>query len=412
MQLPKLTPLQSRFAATFAATLFLIILYLVFSNPGFAYAAEFSAAISDPQELPLLISDRPLHELGGPSLTTTLPGVEDADDEQKPKPRRALPPGIKALGNNEFQLSNINIGEVQYWQLPKEVVIGPHAPSVSGLPPSITATSAPTGDGISHAELRKRGEVSLDRRSTTVYISMNTCLQPSLNQTQLSPNSSSIPPGLEVYVSTSIQAPGPGNDPSSQTSYVADGGYMSASLVADDDVYIAVAAPNFTHFSGIYNYEIATSIDGLFHAVDDEDPFLYFVDSDLNSALLETNNVTQSAPNSTNYQEWMKITPPWTIFVNNQNFTLTNGLERSYCALNLQAQIRSGNQALQVGMTNRGLGNKPKEAIYIVGLNRSSTYTGILAMTGNSTASGNGVVGGGGKVWLPTQFFTKSGTFC
>lgn len=407
MQFPKLTPLQSRFAATFAATLFLIVLYLVFSNPSFAYAAEFSPTITDLQGL-LLLTDGGTTRDPETSALTAHHEIGGGDDQ---KSKRALPLGIQSLGNNQFQKSNIDFGQVQYWVLPNEVIQGPKAPTTPGLPTSVPAGSEPSGEVISQYELRKREAAYHEKRSTTVYISMNTCLQPSVNETSASKNSAALPPPLEVYISTSVQSPGPGKDPASQSLYTADGGFMSASIAADDDVYIAVAAPNSTDFSGIYNYEIATSIDDFFHSVDDEDPFLYFVDSDLNSALLETNNVTQAAPNSTNYNEWMNLTPPWTIFVSNQNYTVTAGLERSYCALSLQAQIRSGNQAIQVGMTSRGLGNKPKEDIYIVGLNRSSTYTGILGMTGNSTASGNGVVGGGGKVWRPMQFFTKAGTF-
>jgi calcium channel MID1 len=405
MQFPKLTPLQSRFAATFAATLFLIVLYLVFSNPSFAYAAEFSPAIHDLQGL-CLLDGQPTHDLETSSATIR------QETGRRQESRRALPPGILALGNNEVKLSNINIGQVQYWVLPKEVVQGPKSPVTPGLPPSNPAESAPAGEVLSNNELKKRGAVeALGKRSTIVYVSLNTCLQPSRNQTHNSANSTTLPPPLEVYISTSIQAPGPGRNAGSQSSYAANGGFMSADVSADEDVYIAVAAPNTTEFTGIYNYEIATSIDDYFHSVNDEDPFLYFVDSDLNSALLETNNVTQASQNSTNYKEWMNVTPPWTIFVSNQNYTVTSGLERSYCALNLQAQIRSGNDAIQVGMTSRGLGNKPKEDIYITGLNRSSTYVGILGMSGNSTAAGSGVVGGGGKIWRPMQFFTKEGMF-
>lgn len=84
-------------------------------------------------------------------------------------------------------------------------------------------------------------------------------------------------------------------------------------------------------------------------------------------------------------------------------------MQKSYCALNQLAQIRKSSNNVEVGMTNRGLGNKPKEQFYITGLNRSSTYYGILAMDGNSTSSGNGIIGGGGRVWQPMNFSTKAG---
>ena len=68
---------------------------------------------------------------------------------------------------------------------------------------------------------------------------------------------------------------------------------------------------------------------------------------------------------------------------------------------------------VQMGMVTRGLGNKPKQQFYATGLNSSSQYRAFLAMNGNSTASGNGVVGGGGKVWGPgIDFTTKSDGNC
>lgn len=416
MQFPKLTPLQSRFAATFAATLFLVALYyFVLSNlGGFAYALDVDPVIRPDHEYPLLIEGGSTHD--------------DADGAQSSVVRRA-PAGMVALGNNQFKLSNIKIGETQWWYFPKEAVMGPKAPPTPGLPAYIPANTS-SDEVVTHDSKRRRGEEDVNRdededdeenedgnglskRSTTVYVSLNTCLKPELNTTDhKAAQNESLPP-LQVYISTSekLQYPGPGIDSLDQKMYTADEGYMGATVAADGDVYIGIAAPNTTAYSGIYNYQIAASIDAYFHSVDNTDPFLFFIDSDINSALLVTNNVTQSSPNSTNYQQWMHITPPFTIFAHNVNDSAISGLERSYCALSQLAQLRKGNNAISVGMTSRGLGNKPKEQFYITGLNRSSTYYGILGMEGNSTASGNGVVGGGGKVWRPMNFTTKSGAY-
>ncbi|KAL1969052.1 hypothetical protein VTN77DRAFT_886 [Rasamsonia byssochlamydoides] len=411
MPFPKLTPLQSRFAATFAATLFLVALYyFVLSNSGgFAYALDVNPVIQQDHDhdYPLLIEGRSIHETDGAES-----GVI-----------RRTPSGLTSLGNNQFQQSNIKIGETQWWVFPKEAVLGPKSPPTPGLPAYLPATNDTIDEVVTHELKKRREEEDLDgdenghglsKRSTTVYISLNTCLKPDLNTTNSTTAQKEPLPPLQVYISTSetLQRPGPGVDSSDQSVYTADGGYMGATVQADGDVYIAVAAPNTTAYSGIYNYQLAASIDAYFHSVDDTDPFLFFIDSDINSALLVTNNVTQSAPNSTNYQEWMHITPPYTIFANNVNNTAISGLERSYCALNQLAQLKKGNNAISVGMTNRGLGNKPKEQFYITGLNRSSTYYGILGMDGNSTASGNGVVGGGGKVWRPMNFTTKADDNC
>lgn len=413
MQFPKLTPLQSRFAATFAATLFLVALYyFVLSNlGGFAYALDVDPVIRQDHEYPLLIEGGSTHEADGAQSSVV----------------RRVPAGMIALGNNQFKLSNIKIGETQWWVFPKEAVLGPKASPTPGLPAYIPANTS--SDGVTTQDSKKRrgeedlngdedddeneDENGLSKRSTTVYVSLNTCLKPDLNTTDPKAAQNEPLPPLQVYISTSekLQQPGPGIDSPDQRMYTADAGYMGATVAADGDVYIAVAAPNTTAYKGIYNYQLAASIDAYFHSVDDTDPFLFFIDSDINSALLVTNNVTQSSPNSTNYQQWMHITPPFTIFAHNVNDSAISGLERSYCALSQLAQLRKGNNAISVGMTSRGLGNKPKEQFYITGLNRSSTYYGILGMEGNSTDSGNGVVGGGGKVWRPMNFTTKSGAY-
>jgi calcium channel MID1 len=410
MQFPKLTPLQSRFAATLIATVFLIALYyILLTNPGsFAYALDVEHRVPVDLASPLLIEESP-----------------PLNDGAKAAVIRRAPSGTASLGNNQFQLMNINLGETQYWVFPKEAVLGPTSPPTPGLPAYIPANTSSGDVVVSHgSELKKRDDTetfdediddhggnSPSKRAVTVYISMNTCLKPSLNTTASTASQNTTLPALQVYISksTTLQKPGPGVSDSLQSVYSADGGYMAAEISADDDVYIAVSAPNSTAYSGIYNYQLAASIDAYFHAVEDTVPNLFFVDSDVNSALLVTDNTTQSAPNSTNYQQWMNLTPPYTIFANNINNTATAGLERSFCALNQLAQLRAGNTAINVGMTNRGLGNQPKEQFYVTNLNGSSTYYGILGMKGNSTAADNGVVGGGGKVWRPMNFTTKAG---
>ena len=424
MLFPKLTPRQSRFAATLAATLLLVILYFVLFAPQFAYAAElvlpgdrhcrlqtqdYSGSVNEVQCTPELNDYWDEPEEDGDAE-----GREYENESSESAVAARTPAGLTSLGNNQFQQSNIKIGETQSWVFPKEAVTGPKFPSTSGLPAYLGTSNTPARDQYNSHELKRRGSSSsedledLPKRSTTVYISLTTCLKPSLNTTS---SDNDVPfPQLEVYISSddSLQNPGPGISSSSQAVYQADGGYMNATLEATGDVYISVAAPNSTSFSGIYSYELAASIDGYFHQVDTLQPFLFFVDSDDGSALLVTNNVTQSTSNTTNYKEWMEITPPFTIFASNTNDSSIWGLEKSFCALNQLAQIGKGN-GVQGNMTNRGLGGKPKEQFYVTGLNRSSTYYGFLAMDGNSTNSGNGVVGGGGKVWKQMNFTTKAG---
>ena len=177
---------------------------------------------------------------------------------------------------------------------------------------------------------------------------------------------------------------------------------------ADDDVYIGITAPNATAYSGVYKYQIAASIDTYFHNIE-PGRFLYFVDSDVNSALLTTGNVTEANSDMDNWHQWMNTQPPYTMFAYNIDSPAITGLRQSYCALEQNAQVTKSSHNILSEMTSRGLGHKPKEQFFIKGLNESSTYLGVLAMEGNSSASGNKVVGGGGKIWQPMNFTTKAG---
>ncbi|OQD80781.1 hypothetical protein PENANT_c033G07249 [Penicillium antarcticum] len=317
---------------------------------------------------------------------------------------RRYPNAAKSLGNNQFVNTSLEIGDVQWFYLPSSVVNGKHASKGAGLPAYVNATD----DDDANDELRKRD--GLEKRSTTVYLSLTTCRKPTANTTTTEDGF----PQLQMYVSKSetLQEPGPGHDDSDQDVYTAEGGYIGIEKDTDSDVFIGVAAPNSTGYSGGYTYQLAASIDAYFHNVVDNDPFLYFVDADVSAALLVTNNLTQAEKDSDNYQQWMNMTPPYTMFAHNINNTALVGLERSFCALDELSQVGRISKSVEVGMTSRGLGNRPKEQFYITGLNQSSSYNGILAMVGNSTTSGNGIVGGGGQVWEAMNFTTKADDNC
>ncbi|OQE08497.1 hypothetical protein PENVUL_c009G10086 [Penicillium vulpinum] len=321
---------------------------------------------------------------------------------------RRYPNNAKALGNNQFAQGELEGGAVQWFYLTDTVVNGKHDPEGTGLPAYVNATVEDEDDPI-YEPWKREGNFS-KRAMTTVYLSLTTCQKPITNKT----NTQDGFPQLQMYVSTSakLQQPGPGKDNSQQDIHTAVGGYMGFTIDADSDVFIGVAAPNSTTYTGIYKYQIAASIDAYFHNVVDDEPNLFFIDADISAALLVTNNLTQSLRNSTNYQQWMNLVPPYTMFAHNINDTALEGLERSFCALDELSQMGRISNSTEVGMTNRGLGNKPKEQFYITGLNQSSSYSGILAMVGNSTANGNGIIGGGGKVWQPMNFTTKADDNC
>ncbi|KAJ5641544.1 hypothetical protein N7490_005544 [Penicillium lividum] len=343
---------------------------------------------------------------GLPFALDSFNGLELQDDEDSiglDLVRRSV--AITSLANNNFVNPTIKIGETQYWYIPDDVVNGEHGTVGKGLPEYIDTN----GDVVSNAaadELRKRGFTKRD--STKVYLSLSTCSRPDTNTT----GAEGLFPQLKVYYSTSkdLKYPGPGKDDSLQNVTIASNGYIGIEFDAESDVYISVVAENTTSYSGSYTYELAISIDDYFFKVVPDDPFLYFVDSDQSAALLVTNNLTQSNSSSQNFQQWMNMTPPYTLFAHNLNDTSLKGLSSSFCAVQTHSQVTSNPS--NTDMTSRGLGNRPKEQFYILGLNRSSTYVGILGMIGNSTNSGNNIIGGGGIVWQPMNFTTKTEDNC
>ena len=388
---PKLSPLQSRFAACLSASVILLLLWLSLTKPQFAYALELDSRIgSEDHNHYIILDDEGFDDLGQSVQEETERHIitERADD------------GVSALANNDPASSNIQIGETQNWVFSKDAIDGQRGNTGTGLP----------GEKPDNTELQPEVHELRRRQSgTKVYITLNTCLQPSSNTTN------AIPPQLQMSISLSDSNQKPG--PASGNSITVDGGYAIFEVETNSDVYVGISAPNTTEFAGIWNYNIAASIDAPFHTfLDPEVKNLYFVDSDNHAALLITNDTTQALPNSTVYQEWMRLSPPWGVFASDQKDRSILGVERSFCGLRNTAQLATNinnisNQNV-AQMTNRGLGGQPKEQFYITGLNATSQYWGMLVMEGNSTASGTGVVGGGGTVWASIDFSTKSSNNC
>lgn len=332
------------------------------------------------------------------------------------------PTGINTLENNVPGGLNIEIGQTQHWVFPKEILFGPKAPATPSLPFLVKRRDRDAlndGDDVMLEEQINSGDQEASgiepdggANIRTVYITLNTCLQPSTNKSDIKTSS----PQLELYASQAQdnQLPGPGGPGNKQTVLKATGGLARLDLEATGPVYLGVSAPATSDFRGIYNYEIAASIDAPYHVLNGPGPNLYLIDSDTDSALLITDNMTDANPDDDAYKQWAGAKPPFIMFAHNANESSIQGLESSYCGLKNHAQISAGGsretlQGVDVSMTTRGLGNKPKQQFYIKGLNGSSSYYGFLAIQGNSTAEGPGVVGGGGMIWPAMNFKSKSG---
>ncbi|KAA6412006.1 MAG: calcium channel MID1 [Lasallia pustulata] len=406
MQFPKLTPLQSRIVVSLAASLIVIVFYLSLSSPHFAYAVETdSIAPKDPNRPPLLgLQDR----LG----FTERYSWDDDEVEQNYEPEFAeLERGISEwapksqnLNNNTPGKRSIQVGDgPHYWVFQNETLWGTQAPRTKRLPsPLVDITHWGTFQNSTEQQNSPEG-------TRGVYVSLSVCDQPS--STSGTPNDA--PPQLELYISFSNPEPGPGN---STYSVPVDAGFGSSTLNARAAIYFAVLAPPSSNFNGKYSYELAVSIDAPYASYVDT-TFLNVLDSDTNATLLETNvtaNVTGPL-NNTEYQQWMDGTPPFSLFAL-KNDSAIWGIHKSFCGLKNHAQIKGDPtdqqpSSVNMSMTDRA-GGRPKEQFYIQNLNGSSAYLAIPAIDGTSNQSGGGAVGGGGLLWAPTSFRTKSDYNC
>jgi hypothetical protein len=312
--------------------------------------------------------------------------VDKAGEVRKLDLVRRVPDGATVLRNNHVQTREILMGEIQH----------AHFTLDSNGGNNVNDTSSSLNNNTSK------------RAITPVYLSLTICSKPILNE---SIADTALPlPQLAVYVSTSgsLQDPGPhhGND-TDQAVYRSEEGYMSTNVSSESNVYIGVVAPEAGNFSGSYSYQIAASTDGLFHNIDEKTALLHISDSGSDTALLTTVSPADQMLTQDQLKDWRNRTAIYTMFVNNANNTAIAGISRSYCALEQHSQAAEGDN-IQTSMTTRDkVDNGLQEQFYVTGLNRSSSYIAVLAMPGNSSNSGNSV-GGGGKLWQPKPFSTKT----
>lgn len=401
MQFPKLTPLQSRFAVSLTASVALIVIYYFLWTPKFAYAAEL--------------------DLGRQAASQSIAGydidliyddldVEEELDQEEHTLRQRATDIVSLSQNNVPGTLNLEPGKSQVWLYPNTTLYGNHTDKGVGLPSSIGTNIS---DGAANAAQNTTGTSKAPR---TVYISINTCLQPTWNA---SIPQSDAPPQLTLYVSTdtSNTNPGPNVTNGTQVALPLTEGFANFSMNATESIYMTVTAPELPeNYTGVWNYALAASIDGYYHTYNPA-PFLYLIDTDTYAGLLVTDNLTLANSSSDVFQKWMNLTAPFIVFAQDAGNMAIAGVRHSFCGLQTTpAQIMADQDdsqgttsSVQMNMITRGLGNKPKEQFYIDNLNGSSAYYAILAMQGNSTAAGPGVVGGGGQVWQPVNFQTKSG---
>jgi calcium channel MID1 len=421
---PHLTPLQSRLAASVLSLVLVAIVFWSLSNPHFAYASELSddgAGNSRPGE------DHNWHRIEDERMVADGVETELEEDFLEARQSNEQPEEVAISGNNEPNQLNIEAGQTARWSYSERLLHGPYGEKGAGLPTPLFLVEEV--EKIVHSDLKRRNEEddgsldTMEKRQTSseprnIYVSMNTCVQPTWNGTGLQTDA---PPQLTLYVATSANNKSPGPGSSGEQSIVPlEQGFAHINITASTNVYMAIHAPQLPpDFAGIWNYELAVSIDDYYHRAQNTTPFMYLVDTDTTAALMVTDNLTQADAHEDEYKEWMNANNPFMVFVSNTNYTKDLGLEKSFCGLknNAQSQSRSSDPNgtithVAMDMTFRGLGNKPKQQFYVSALNSSSGYYGRLAMDGNSTASGKGVIGGGGTVWPSMNWVTKSDGNC
>jgi len=422
MRLPKLSQLQARFIACLAGSIVLFAVYYALSSPRFAYAVELdivdfkslegaedhnwerignhetSQSFLGLEEYGEIIEQSTATvDRGVSSWIDSSEGAKEEDVEKQPSVlRRATPsPTASALpGSNNAINLNIEAGQKQNWTISNITTWLPKTPSPAGLPS--TFGSANTSSLYSQ-----------ENGTTQVFISINTCLQPLWNGT--GPQAES-PPQLSIIVTA----------PDYDLSVNLDQGFANVTFNATSYIDITIEAPSLDgNFAGGWNYELAASVDNYYHNVDlNPDPSLYWVDSDTTSALLVTANLTYEDPTSVVYQQWMNTSNPFIVYVQNSEYAnVIDGVRNSFCGLqNSPIEFTANPQdpqgiisKVQMGMITRS--TQPQQQFHVESLNGSASYEVILAMQGNSSARGEGVVGGGGWVSQARSLNTKSGEY-
>ncbi|KAL8694099.1 MAG: hypothetical protein Q9218_001214 [Villophora microphyllina] len=317
------------------------------------------------------------------------------------------PQAAITLDNNAPQPMGIDQGDIHFWTFPQSISRGPLGrPADPSLPLNLSATNTTC---LERDLIRLAGSQSDAAGAREIYLTLSTCDQPTSTATN-------GPPQLEVYVSlnTNNQQPDKGRNDQVLT---VDEGYGNLTLPrGTGDVWIGVRAPTAGGFDGSYNYELAASIDAPYatffegeylrgdktHPLDTQ---IIPLDTDTNSSILGTGDITNELSNSTNFVKWMDpaLPPPFNIYVHNRADPALLGLTKSICALRKHAQVQDSVKSMVK------IGGQPNQHFYVNGLNKTSSYNATMTL---ERPLGNSTIGGGGSIWRATNFTTKSDNNC
>ena len=409
----------------------LLLIYFSLSPSQFAYAAEL---VSDS----ILNEDHNHHRIGEHAHALDLDwgggGLEYAYDEEGGgrggegvgyEAAFGLGVGESIIGkrqaldtvrlkNNLPNTLNIVPGETQWYVFEASELSAAPGSRGNQLPTNVTGQDATLRRlKQKRSSMLEEGGLLEKRQNTsarTVYLSANTCLQPSLNE-----NATGTPGQPTIYISRSNTNQKPDAD-NNDGMVQLDQGYASLELLeVEDSIFISISAPQLPNdtFTGPWSYQIAASTDDYYHYYNNETAFMWTVDTDSTSALLATYNLTDQNGNLSSVQQqrqaWMSLSssPPFSIYVFNSSSPKIDGIKNSYCGL---SKLNMDFMRINSSITERGVGGNPKQQFYMESLVAGNTYFSVLAYRGaNGSDDRVATVGGGGQVWKSMQFSTKAG---
>ncbi|KJZ75556.1 hypothetical protein HIM_05019 [Hirsutella minnesotensis 3608] len=385
----RLSPLQSRLAASLAASLVILALYLFLFAPSAALAAELPP-VGFYEALP-----------GARQLDEMFPEASYQSDFHSfgLDVFRRAPAGVAPLDIDKPTALNLEYGKSTCYMVERSALFGNRGGGAANQSPQ-----------------------PLDASPRPLYISANTCLQPSSNGTN---GDGAPPPQLILTASNSSETAckGPKQNPRPNEGVVFKEGAATFKFDASSDVFIGITAPNVsTDFHGVYNFELAASLDNYMHQYQEGGRAeLLWMDSDSTSALLVTRNLTD---NEDDIRRVMGQGPPYDLYVSHKGASAVRGLRHSLCGLQNMAEIKVShskdgppNGLVKTSMTRFGSGNLPKQQFHFVSLNASSSYVGYLVRKPNAAArvkrqDGSPAPQAGSVVFPATEFQTISGTNC
>lgn len=404
----QLSPLQSRLVASLAATLCLLILYFLLLAPKGAAAYEF-----------------PVDPFSRSSHWPDLGSIEGHDPDSQSS---FYEPILNFLGRNILGRA----GDTIPLENDKPLALNGQ-PGGAPICYIIKKGSLVNGTSQGKQQRRKEGDgddgvTSSERKDAIIYISANTCLQPKVRSDGKTPK----PPQMVLFLSNSTEAGCPqvthntnGDQAKGFTAHKFDEGAITVSINATSDIYVGIYAPKIEDsFEGVYNYQIAASSTEYFHQYqsnEEDGAELLWMDSDSTAALLMTRNLTTEASETRHI--WSED-PPYQLYVSGQDWPLLDGLRHSACGLEKNAPIGANNQGnaknngmIKTSMTLRGPGGLPKQQFYVVGLNATTPYSGVLVRPANVTVNSKRQDNGGSQssrkpgsvVFQGTTFQTNGG---